>query len=429
MPLEKSKLVRNVLADVDSVKGIKVLIVDDNKTNQEILKLQLLSREIDAQCADGADQALSVMLQAVQDNAPFQLVILDMHMPKVNGLQLAAQIHSHPDLNNTRMMILTSANNTATRKERWSVGISRCISKPVRQDELIEMVCDVMRTDLHAPQSLQVAIEKNIKRPDTRPFMEGSILLAEDNPVNQEVAKVILEKLGFKVTIASDGKQAIDLAFTHHYDAILMDCQMPVMDGYAATSAIRERLEAIPIIALTANASEIERQHCLDAGMDDFLSKPYSIDQLTQKISLWLPKEKGSVLTQYKKEKAGTEESQHVIVPVLNPMRLKQIQELDSGTENALLHKILRAFLESADTYTQQIESAIQDSNAEKLRQSSHALKSISGNIGAENLSGICEQLEQLGKTANFDQVRVLQQTMWQQYQQVIDEVNKILES
>lgn len=282
LQLEKSKLEKSPSLNTDCLRDIKVLIVDDNKTNQEILKLQLLDKQINAVCADDAEQAIALMIQAIEDNTPFQLAILDMYMPQTNGLQLAEKIHRHPDLNKTRMMILTSTNNTATQQEKQRIGISRCISKPIRQNELLEVICDIMTNS--SEKNEQSAANQNPQPSAPQQSVAATVLLAEDNLVNQEVAQAMLAKLGMQTIVAQDGKQAVDLILSHRCDLVLMDCQMPVMDGYEATRIIRQRLGyEIPIIALTANVTEEDRQRCLTAGMDDFLSKPYSIAQLQQK--------------------------------------------------------------------------------------------------------------------------------------------------
>lgn len=425
--LEKSKLEKPVSLDAQHLRNLKVLIVDDNKTNQEILKLQLLDKQINALCVDSAEQAMNAMIQAVQDHAPFQLAILDMHMPQTNGLQLAEKIHTHPDLNRTRMMILTSTNNTATQQERQRAGISRCLSKPICQHELIEVISDIMHNNPNSDDKY-FSVHQDSPSPAVQQPIVATVLLAEDNPVNQEVAKEMLTKLGMQTIIAQDGKQAIDLIRNHRCDIVLMDCQMPVMDGYEATNVIRQQLGyRIPVIALTANVTEDDRQRCLNAGMDDFLSKPYSIGQLQQKISQWLPEEKNN--SKNAVESGPSEKAlQNDTALALNPARLHQIRELGSSGGNALLIRILQAFLESADTYMRQIELAILNGDTNSLRQAAHALKSSSGNIGAENLSATLKQLELHGKTENITQARMLQENLHRQYQQVITEVKKTLD-
>lgn len=250
--------------------------------------------------------------------------------------------------------------------------------------------------------------------------------MAEDNPVNQEVAKAMLSRLGLNTVIAHDGKQAVDLIRNHHYDIILMDCQMPVMDGFEATAQIRQQLNKIPIIALTANATEDDRTQCLNAGMDDFLSKPYTLDQLQQKILQWLPQEKGNPMNT-EKSKSMAIKPDSSTVPVLNPVRLEQIRELDPTGESNLLQKILQAFLDSADNSLQQLELAILHNDTESLRQSAHTLKSSSGNIGAESLSAIFKQLEIDGRSGELTRAKALQENMRSHYQSVVAEIRKIL--
>lgn len=422
--LEKSKLEYSHSPNMADLAGIRVLIVDDNQTNREILKIQLQNQKINVACAAGAEQALKLMTQALENNQSFHLAILDMHMPKMNGLELANKIHQHPGMRKTRMMMLTSTHGDANQLERESSGILRCVNKPIRQKELFEIIHEVMGRDLAGSVMEPAPAEDLPSQPPA--VISGKILVAEDNPVNQEVAKAMLARLGMETAIANDGKHAVELAYNNRYDIILMDCQMPVMDGFEATAQIRKQFSDIPIIALTANATEDDRNHCLNAGMNDFLSKPYSIDQLQQKIMNWLSKEKSSRLNAVKSETVAIKPELNAM-PALNPTRLNQIRELDSSGGDGLLHKILQAFLESAETNVHQLEQAIVKSDADGLRQTAHALKSSSGNIGAESLSAIFKQLEADGRSGEFTHAKSLQADMQQQYQSVIAEIEKIL--
>ncbi len=425
--LEKSKLEYSHFPDLSDLAGIRVLVVDDNQTNREILKIQLQNHAINVVCANGAEQALMFMTQSLNNNQPFHLAILDMHMPKMNGLQLADKIHSHPGMRKTRMMMLTSTYGDASQLERQSIGILRCVNKPIRQKELFEIILDVMRRDSAYPDTdIETAQSPSQSSSQLTSGITGKILVAEDNPVNQEVAKAMLSKLGMETTIAADGKHAVELVYSNPFDIILMDCQMPVMDGFEATSKIREQFGDIPIIALTANATEGDRTRCLNAGMNDFLSKPYSIDQLQQKISDWLSKEKSNLLNAVKSEHVEIEHEANAM-PALNPIRLNQIRELDSSGGDGLLHKILQAFLESAEANVYQLEQAILNSDADGLRQTAHALKSSSGNIGAESLSAIFKQLEADGRSQELAHAKIMQANMRQEYQSVITEIRKIL--
>lgn len=422
--LEKSKLEYSNAPNMTDLAGIRVLIVDDNQTNRDILRIQLQNQKINAVCADSAEKALMLMTQSLDNNQPFHLAILDMHMPKMNGLELADKIHAHPGMRKTRMMMLTSTHGDANQLERQSTGILRCVNKPIRQKELFEIIREVMGRNLSDSDIESVHTEG--LQPQSTAIINGKILVAEDNPVNQEVAKAMLARLGMETTIASDGKHAVELVYNNPYDIILMDCQMPVMDGFEATSQIRKQFRDIPIIALTANATDDDRNHCLSAGMNDFLSKPYSIDQLQQKIMNWLLKEKSSQLNAVKSEVVGIKHEANAM-PALNPTRLNQIRELDASGKDSLLHKILQAFLESAETNVHQLEQAIVNDDADGLRQTAHALKSSSGNIGAESLSAIFSQLETDGRSGALAHARTLQENMQQHYQSVITEIKSIL--
>ncbi|MBS0300335.1 MAG: response regulator [Proteobacteria bacterium] len=424
LQLEKSQLEHNHSLDMADLAGIRVLIVDDNHTNREILKIQLQNQRINVVCATDGEQALMFMRQSLDNNKPFHLAILDMHMPKMNGLELADTIYMHPGMRKTRMMMLTSTHGDASQLERQSTGILRCVNKPIRQKELFEIIHEVMGRNLTDPAKEPASTQDSL--PLVAPVINGKILVAEDNPVNQEVAKAMLARLGMETTIANDGKHAVELVYNHPYDIILMDCQMPVMDGFEATSQIRKRFSDIPIIALTANATEDDRTHCLNAGMNDFLSKPYSIDQLQQKITDWLAKGKSNLPNAVKLEAVEIKHEDNAM-PALNPARLNQIRELDSSGGDSLLHKILQAFLDSAETNVRQLEQAILNSDADGLRQTAHALKSSSGNIGAESLSAIFKQLEADGRSGELVHAKTLQANMQQQYQCVIAEIRELL--
>lgn len=433
LELEKSRLDNNFSWNTDNLQGIKVLVVDDNKTNREILQLQLESWHMHAICVDGAKSALESLINAWKADQPFQLAILDVHMPGMDGLRLAEAIHTDTRISSTRMMILTSTYSNASQLERQRIGISRCVNKPIRQVELFEVISDVMRRTPDTSIATRLASPIPAPAPPSA-ILHGSVLLAEDNIVNQQVAKAMLAKLGLETVIVSNGAEALDLICDHHYDIILMDCQMPIMDGFTATTHIREQYQArphLPIIALTANATENDRINCLNAGMDDFLSKPYTLEQLRQKLLRWLPQDKLDRADTDNMNIADTAPESAPAAdnpPVLNPALLNQIRELDTSDEKTLLHRILGAYLESADDYINQLEQAIAHQDADSLRRVAHTLKSSSANIGAESLSAIFRQMEVHGRAENIDAAALLQSNMQLYYQRVILEIHKIID-
>ena len=415
------------LPNLELLQNIRVLIVDDNQTNREILELQLKSWNVQANCAENAEHALIMMGKAVEENRPYQLAILDMHMPRMDGLQLAKIIASDSNLSKTRLMMLTSTYSNASQLERQNVGILRCANKPVRQRELLDIILDVLqRSD--KPVKSEISARQAPSLLPTKNLMQGNILLAEDNLVNQEVAKAMLAKLGFKVDIANDGQQALDFINKQRYDIILMDCQMPVMDGFEATTQIRKQYgHTIPIVALTANATEDDRNHCIEAGMDDFLSKPYTLNQLNEVLTKWQTKNESNQAIMMTEPGNPKENSISPKLPLLNPVLLDQIRSLDPSHGSELVNKILHAFLESAEGYVQLLNQAFLDNDAETIRKTAHTLKSSSANIGAEALSTVFKQIEAYGKSGELTLAESLRSEMLTLYQQVIIEVKVIL--
>lgn len=259
-------------------------------------------------------------------------------------------------------------------------------------------------------------------------LVQGYVLLAEDNIVNQEVAKAMLAKLGFKVDIANDGQQALDFISKQRYDIVLMDCQMPVMDGFEATAEIRKRYgNAITIVALTANATEDDRNHCVEAGMDDFLSKPYTLNQLNEILTKWQTINESNQVIMMTESEIPKENTITPQLPLLNPILLDQIRSLDPAHGNELVNKILHAFLESAEGYIQLLNRAFNDNDAETIRKTAHTLKSSSANIGAESLSNVFKQIEACGRSGELTLVESLRSEMLPLYHQVIIEVKAIL--
>nr|HRM70763.1 response regulator [Thauera phenylacetica] len=237
------------------VARVRALVVDDNATNREILQRQLQGWNMKVTCAADAESALALLERAHAAGEAFQLAVLDMHMPRTDGLQLAGAIRANPALAGTRLVVLTSSYASASVRERERAGILRCVHKPIRQAELHEVLCSALRTPLGdtsaAPADKPAAAQ-----------LAGRVLLAEDNPVNQQVGQAMLQKLGLTVRFADNGEEALRLVKREPFDLILMDCHMPVMDGYEASAAIRalNRTPRVPIVALTANVMEGNRE-------------------------------------------------------------------------------------------------------------------------------------------------------------------------
>ncbi len=278
---------------------LRVLVVDDNATNRQILRHQIFAWKMQKGSAAGGHEALKLMREAVAAGAPYDLALLDMQMPEMDGLTLARAIKADPSLAATRLIILTSLGDTLSREEMKSAGLDAYLIKPVKQSRLFDCIVNIMgRTKAEKVFAGEPAPQRP---PGTGgPALPGlRILVAEDNAVNQKVAAGLLRKLGCKAEFVANGLEVMAALPHLGVDLILMDCQMPEMDGYEATRAIRLREHdttrpcpwkaPIPIIAMTAEAMEGDREKCLASGMDDYVSKPVRITDLQEVLLRWSP--------------------------------------------------------------------------------------------------------------------------------------------
>jgi CheY-like chemotaxis protein len=267
-----------------TLDGLRVLVVDDNSTNRRILEEMLTPWGMLPVCVDGGVAALGAMAQALADQIPFKLVLMDYQMPDLDGFSVAQKIKQNPGLAGATILMLSSVGRHGDAVRCQELGIAAYLTKPVRQSQLFDTIMtalgEVTQTeDLSGLTALHSPCESR----------QLNILLAEDNAVNQKIATRMLEKLGHRVTVAGNGKGALDILTRLDFDAILMDVQMPEMDGLTATEKIREsesqtRLHT-PIIAMTAHAMKGDRERCLEAGMDGYISKPINGRELKKAIA------------------------------------------------------------------------------------------------------------------------------------------------
>jgi two-component system, sensor histidine kinase and response regulator len=279
---------------INALKGVDVLVVDDNQSNLLILKEQLQRWQMNVTTASSGQQALTALATKAQQQEYFQLALLDMHMPHMDGLQLANEISRHPEYSSLKLIMLSSTYAVGNAAERSAAGVLRFINKPIKQHELRDVLIDA----LNKKSLIKLKSDKpaaSLKNEEKAQSINSTckLLLAEDNLINQRVASAMFKRIGVSCDLAINGKEALILLERNRYDLVLMDCQMPVMDGFQAIAAWRETearrgiTQRTPVIALTANAMEGDRERCIGAGMDDYLSKPYSMDQLQKMIAVW----------------------------------------------------------------------------------------------------------------------------------------------
>jgi two-component system, sensor histidine kinase and response regulator len=274
-----------------SLQGMKVLIVDDNETSRKSVHHQILSVGMLPECVVSGVQALELLRLASEEGNPFRAALVDLYMPEMNGAALAQAVRRDPLIAEVKIIIMSSLGNRIDRKELQAAHADGFLSKPIRQAPLLESLAALLGGGKTVEQT-SVQAKKSPEIFERAAPMKARVLVAEDNPFNQKLAFRQLQKLGCEPDMASNGKDALDAITKNAYDLIFMDCQMPEMDGYQATAEIRRGESSsrhTTIIAMTANALEGDREKCLAAGMDDYLSKPVKTTDLKSIFDRWLP--------------------------------------------------------------------------------------------------------------------------------------------
>ena len=395
--------------------GCRIFIVDDNPTNRYILESHVTSWGAHATVFDSAAAALKVLRGDSSNNARFDFGILDIQMPDMDGFMLAQAIKAEPGLRGIPLIALSSidppTDDTSTRQTPFQTWLQ----KPVRESQLYDCLLRLWRPTLRrAKPILHQKVERTLQT--------GHILLVEDNPVNQEVARGMLESLGYTVSLAENGQKAVEVAATQRLDLILMDCQMPVMDGFTATGHIRERERQaqamrIPILALTANAMEGDRERCLAVGMDDYLSKPFTKQSLEIALSAWCPPHNQSTPTA-QVAPSDTTTAVHDEETGLSPQSSSPAQidrkaweaitTLQQPGQPDMLHKIIGLYLTSSQGQIDTIRQSFKAENHEAMRISAHTLKSSSATLGAHRLAALAKELEETCRTDHGEQAERL---------------------
>jgi len=381
--------------EVDFARA-RVLVVDDNATNREILQHQLLSWRMRATAVADARAALQTLRAAAQQGDRFELVVLDRHMPEIDGLELARHIRADRSLNPIHLILLTSMSRDPGTEPAAVDGIDAHLTKPVRQSDLFDAIS---RALLGRPRAVSSAAGAGRNRPERG--ANGLVLVVEDNEVNQTVAREMLESLGYRVHVVEDGVRALEVTQAGHYDLILMDCQMPRMDGFEATRAIRRReaeggeaRERTPIVALTANALGDDRKRCVESGMDDYLSKPFSRDALERTVARWIASHTPDSATAPPAPEAPSADA-------IDRHALDAIRALDPERGEQILRKVVAVFLDMLPKQLAALEDAFDRDDLDAVRDSAHALKSSSANVGANRLSQIARALEEIARSGN----------------------------
>ena len=406
----------------DALANRRVLIVDDNANNREILESQVRFWGAEPTLAANAVEALAAVLDAGARGAPFELGVLDMHMPGMNGLQLAEALVGSGRAAGTRLVLLSSVCDQLDADACRAFGLDAMITKPVRQPELFHCLSAALGgvAPAPAPRPAAPAIERD--------RLAGRVLLAEDNPVNQDMMVEMLRLLGVETTLVPDGRGAVEALATGRFDAVLMDCQMPVLDGFEATAEIRRREAArpdgtrVPIIALTANALEGDRERCLAAGMDEYLSKPVGSRRLGDMLARWLPERAApGAPAAVAVDAPGTGAAPAPASPALDEAVFADVLAMAAGAPDGFLERLVATFRDAAAEDLAGLAEGIDTGDAALVAARAHRLKSSGANWGGVGLAAACQALESAGKAGELDAAPALLERARREHARLLD--------
>jgi CheY-like chemotaxis protein/HPt (histidine-containing phosphotransfer) domain-containing protein len=389
-------------------------------------------------------EAIAAIELAEASGQRFHLAILDMKLPDMTGIELARFLRSERGFADLPMILLSSLLRDGMINEARQVGIATCVSKPLRQSELFSALLSAR------------AGEKFARLPQVAPMhsepIAARVLLVEDNPINAEVATGMLDRIGCKAELATNGREAIRLCSERHFDIVLMDCQMPIMDGFEATQQLR-RLEAertpgalgnreirLPIIALTANVMDGDRERCMSIGFDDYLPKPFRTHELQAMLRRWVKLDTGAgtgagqQATDCLDENSlasrvySLSESDTGLRNAVDVATLRQLNEISArGSSEPLASRATRLFLKKGPEIISHMRSGFSSQNAAEIRISAHTLKSSSASLGAFELSRLAKELEALGRVDSIEATAPLIADIEAEYEKVRRELDAFI--
>jgi CheY-like chemotaxis protein/HPt (histidine-containing phosphotransfer) domain-containing protein len=394
-------------AQLQHVRGLPVLVVDDNTTNRRILQETLNHWGMQPTLVESGPAAIAAVEEAQRKGQPFRLALLDFHMPDMNGLQLAERVSSQPGWRRFPMLMLSSSLTTFDTERLRNVGINCFLRKPVLTSELLDAVLNEF--------GVMLAVDSAVKEEKFPLLPPRRILLAEDSRINQKVALGFLNKWGHQTLVANNGKEAVELWQREPFDLILMDMQMPEMNGYDATAAIRSEEQGtgrhIPIIAMTAEAMKGDREHCLDAGMDDYISKPFDAEALYQIVAAAPAQACAAAGTPVAVEASHPPDTGGDDSPSPRDGELVndegvidwQVARKNTANDDAMMEELVQIFLAEHKQMLADIHHAIETSDAVLLRRSAHTLKGSAAIFGAQQVFDAAMRLEMMGRENNFE--------------------------
>ena len=390
----------------------RALIVDDNPTNLHILTLQCQQWGMLPRVTTSGGEALSWLRRG----DPFDIAILDMQMPEMDGLELGTEIRKLRSKDSLPMVMLTSLGQQEDILKTVRELFSAYVSKPVRQSQLCDILLGVFSQSKQAARSVETKPTLDAKLAERLPLR---ILVAEDNVINQKLALRILQKMGYVADVAANGIEALDALRRQMYDVIFMDVQMPEMDGLEATGLIVQ--EWLPekrpkIVAMTANAMQGDRERCLQAGMDDYISKPVMVEEVQRVLERW-----GSVVAGERESSSAARHSQVIDLNIIDGLR-----DMSDKDEPSFLAELIGLFLELSPKLIDDVKQFAGSAEASSLTQAAHKLKGSSFNLGARHLADICQKIETKGKNGDLSGIEALVEQLEKAYEQTKSELKRL---
>ncbi|HKC75731.1 MAG TPA: response regulator, partial [Chloroflexota bacterium] len=379
------------------LRGKRVLVVDDNATSRQIVHYQVLSWGMLNGMATDARSALAALRDAQHGGTPYDVAIVDLDMPGMDGLELAHAIRADPALASIKLVMLASISpgERGDDDTEWPADLDAFVTKPVRHSQLYNSLVMVLSGSVGQripPTDVAARGGSDPHGTERHEQGRGRVLVVEDNAVNQQVAVRMLEKRGYRVDAVANGREAVDALARRPYNLVLMDCQMPEMDGYAATAAIRRRERAqgtaarrTPIIAMTAHALEGDAEKCLAAGMDDYIPKPVTVQRLEAVLTRWSPRT----------APGGPDEA-------VDARALAALRDLQGAGRPDILAEVIAVYLRDTPPRLAALHDAVARTDAEALRRAAHSLKGSSSHIGAVQMARLCTDLEDQARIADL---------------------------
>jgi signal transduction histidine kinase/DNA-binding response OmpR family regulator len=393
------------------LRGVRVLIVDDNRTSRRILEGLLKHWEMNATAVSSGEEALREISAAHSSGTPYNLILTDMHMPKMDGFDLVETIKGQPHLAPATIMMLTSGGQRGDAARCSELGIAAYLLKPVRQSELREAIARVL--NVHEPFDAVPMVTRESLVDERDPARSLRILLAEDNRINQKLATRLLIKRGHQVTVTANGKEALAALAKSAYDLVLMDVQMPEMDGLEATMKLREREKITgdhqPVVAMTALAMKGDRERCIEAGMDGYFSKPIR------------PKELDEILESYADRKHTRSIPAPAATPSIKEISINAAELLERvDGDHSFLAELTELFRKDYPRQLMAAREAVSCQDSPAVEKASHALKGALANLAAGPASRMAQELEAKARSGDLTRADSV-------LQQLEEELNRVM--